>query len=226
MAKLLYFDVETTGLSPYKNDVIQFSAIVEIDNVVKEEFNIFIKPFDFTNVESKALAVNDTKLEELYNYTPPKRAFLEIEEFLGRYIRRTDKTDKFIPVAYNGRFDLDFMSSFFKKNKSFFFGSWQNWQLLDPLALWRYYRLLNHVTTINNKLATACEFFGIPLKAHDAMEDIRATRKLHKMLCGLMDPTVVQEVRDLQPQVLVDPDQTNLFNKETNDGEPVTQVGD
>lgn len=217
--KLLYFDVETTGLSPYKNDVIQFSAIVEIDNVVKEEFNVFIKPFDFTTVEAQALAINNTELNDLYTYTPPKRAFLEIEEFLGKYIVRRDKNDKFTPVAYNGRFDLDFMSSFWKKNRSNFFGSWQNWQLLDPLALWRYYRLLHNVTTIDNKLATACEYFGIPLKAHDAMEDIRATRRLHKTLCQIMCPTTAM---GLVAEEHANPNQIELLEKESKDGKPVT----
>ena len=34
----------------------------------------------------------------------------------------------------------------------------------------------------NHKLETMCNYYNIPIAAHDAIEDIRATRKLHKKL--------------------------------------------
>ena len=44
--KALYFDVETTGLNPYKNDIIQFACLVEINGEVKEEFETKVAPHD------------------------------------------------------------------------------------------------------------------------------------------------------------------------------------
>jgi len=37
--KLLFLDVETTGVDNSKNGIIQLSGIIEIDGVIKEEFN-------------------------------------------------------------------------------------------------------------------------------------------------------------------------------------------
>lgn len=182
--KLLYFDVETTGRSPVKNDIIQFASIVEIDDEVKEEFEIKIKPFDFTTIQQQALDVTGLKIEDLYNYEQPKLAYIAIQNMFAKYINRMDKTDKFTPVAYNGKFDLDFVYAFFKKNGSNYFGAWQNWHLLDPLALFRYYCYINHITHLpDNKLETVCDYFGIQFKPHDALEDVRVMRKLHKVLC-------------------------------------------
>ncbi len=183
--KLLYFDVETTGLNPVKNDIIQFACIVEIDEEIKEEYQIKIKPFDFTTITTEALETNGLKLEDLYTFEQPKIAFIAIQNVFAKYINRMDKTDKFTPVAYNGKFDLDFMQTFFKKNGSNYFGAWQNWQLLDPLVLFRYYCYKNNITHLSNhKLETVCNYFGITFKAHDAMEDVKAMRKLHKILCN------------------------------------------
>ena len=37
--RILYVDVETTGLVPGKNDIVQISGLIEINKEVKEEFN-------------------------------------------------------------------------------------------------------------------------------------------------------------------------------------------
>lgn len=220
MSKLLYFDVETTGLSPVKNDIIQFACIIEIDGEVKEEFEVKIKPFDFTTIQKSALEVTGMEIEDLYGFTPPKVAFMQIQALFAKYIDRMDKNDKFIPVAYNGKFDLDFLGVFWKKNGNDFFGAWQDWQLLDPLVLWRYYKYVTGTWTDNNKLSTVCDYFGIKFTAHDALEDIRATRTVHKLLSSMIRPFKNGCEQEEQIEELYNKNQLNLF-EETNE-QPVT----
>ena len=94
------------------------------------------------------------------------------------------------PVAYNGKFDMDFLKSWFEKvgqvtGKNNWFGSFFNYRLVDPLAIiygMRYAGLMPELK--NFKLVTVCEHFGIDLgeAAHDALADIQATKALLKRL--------------------------------------------
>lgn len=42
--KLLFFDLETTGVNPGKNGIHQISGMIEIDGVEKEHFNFHVQP--------------------------------------------------------------------------------------------------------------------------------------------------------------------------------------
>lgn len=176
--KALYFDVETTGLDPVKNDVIQLAMIVEVDGLVVGELELKIQPHDYDNIDQAALDVHGITLEEIKTFLPPKEAHKQIVVFWEKFIKKFDKTDKFTPIGYNGRFDLDFLSQFFIKCGDKYFGSWQNWRLVDPLAIIYFLVFLGKLQLPDYKLATLCQHYEIELQAHDALSDIRATREL------------------------------------------------
>lgn len=186
--KLLYFDVETTGLNPKVHDIIQLSGLIEYDNKVVDGFNFIMRPYNFESINREALQVNGKTIEELVNYPDPGEIYFHLLKVFEAHINRYDKTDKFIPVAYDGKFDMDFLAAFFAKNEDKYFGSWVTWDLIDPMAIARYYFTFKDIKTDDFRLETVCRYFGIPLKAHDAMHDIVATRKvLYKLreLTGL-----------------------------------------
>ncbi|MDA3833519.1 MAG: 3'-5' exonuclease [Spirochaetales bacterium] len=180
MAKILYFDTETTGLDPKANDIIQLAMIIEIDGKVKEEVNMKMQPFDYDSVQEGALKVHGISIEEMKSFQTPQEAHKKIKKILSRHINKFDKRDKFFPAGYKVGFDLDFLSEFFKKNNDKYLGSYQNWQGLDPLPVFRLYGALGMVKVPNYKLTTMCEFLDIEIDAHDALSDIRATRILLK----------------------------------------------
>ena len=62
--RILYVDVETTGLVPGKNDIIQLSGLIEIDKEIKEEFNFKLKPLREENIQQQALDVQKRTKEE------------------------------------------------------------------------------------------------------------------------------------------------------------------
>jgi len=174
--KLLYFDVETTGLDPKVHDIIQLSGLIEYDNEVVDGFNFVIRPSNFEAINPDALAVNGKTVEELKEYPDPGEIYFKLLQIFEAHINRYDNKDKFIPVGYNGKFDMDFLAAFFAKNEDRYFGSWVKWDIIDPMAIARYYFTFKGIKIDDFRLETVCRYFGIPLKAHDAMHDIIATR--------------------------------------------------
>lgn len=176
--KILYFDTETTGKDPIKNGIVQISGIIEIDGVIKETFNFKVSPGAEDLIEEEALKVTGLTASEILGYPDRKIVYRQLVLLFSKYINKFDKKDKFTPAGYNVRFDIEFLSSFFKKNNDVYFGSWCAWQGVDALPLVHYMHFLGELNLVNYKLSTLCEHFGIGIKAHDAMSDIIATRQL------------------------------------------------
>lgn len=183
MDKILYFDVETTGLNAYRNDIIQIAGIVEIDGEVKETFDIKMQPFRYDNIEEKALQVQNRTIDEIKTYQDPSRGYIEIIQLFDRYVDKFDKSDKFIAVAYNANFDVDFLQQFFRKNGNNFLFSYFG-IVIDPLAIVRFLTATKKHSLMlgSHKLGDVCQALGIDISAHDASSDINATRTIFKLL--------------------------------------------
>lgn len=186
MKKALWFDVETTGLDPKKNDIIQLACMVEIDGDIKADFESKIKPFDPLNVEPKALQVNGLKMDDIMKYPEPFEVLKKFTSFLTEYIDPFDKQDKFAPCGFNVQFDIDFLSNFFRKCGSNFYGSFFNYKSVDPLRILHVMDYEDKINLSNYKLSTCCSHFGIKIDAHEALSDIRATKILYNTLRGVI----------------------------------------
>lgn len=182
MKKAFYLDVETTGLHPKYNDIIQIACLIEINGEVVEEFTSFVKPFAMEHVNEQALKITGHTVAELATFPEPSIVYNNLVDLLGKYVNKYEKSDKLTPIGYNVKFDCDFLLSFFKKNDDKYYGSWFNWKTVDPLALLHMMDYKRKIALPNYKLATVCQHFGIPLKAHDALHDIKATRELWYLL--------------------------------------------
>lgn len=55
--KLLFFDLETTGVNPGKNGIHQISGEIVIDGVSKEQFDFHVQPNPKAIIEEEALKV-------------------------------------------------------------------------------------------------------------------------------------------------------------------------
>ena len=186
--KILYFDCETTGLDPVKNDIIQLAGVIEIDGRVKESFDIRMQPFSYTDISSEALEVHGCTIDEIRTYQAPEEGYSQFISILSRHIAKFDRSDKLYPAGYNVGFDLNFLAEFFRKNNDKYLGSWINWKALDPLPWFRMHDLVGTICLPNYKLETICTTYGIEIKAHDALSDIMATREiLSRMFCLFKD---------------------------------------
>ena len=79
----IFIDVETSGLDPQTNGIIQLACIIG-----KEEFSINIKPFKNCKYDDKALEINNTTREQINTYTNEKEALYRFMWFLETFTKR------------------------------------------------------------------------------------------------------------------------------------------
>lgn len=178
--KILYTDTETTGLDPKKHDIIQIAGIVEIDDIIKEEFNFTCQPFSYENIDQEALKVNGISVETLKTYPAPKETYRKLITIFNKYIDRYNKKDKFIPAGHNVSFDVDFLFNFFKKNGDNYCGSYLDYHKLDSVTMGMILKIYGKEKFDNLKLKTIADYYKLEIAAHDALSDIRASREVIK----------------------------------------------
>jgi DNA polymerase-3 subunit epsilon len=193
--KLVFIDVETTGVDPQRNGLTQISGCVQIGNQVMESFDYFVRPYAHDEIEDAALDVTGIDRRQ---FLPPEHPdFLAVpgQEFedphfiyarmvvmFGKYVSQYDKTDKFQFVGYNAHsFDMPFMRRFWEKNNDRFFGSWFWYPCLDVMLVWAQILQTTRSELTNFKLATVARHCGIKVdesRLHDSQYDIELTRDL------------------------------------------------
>ena len=171
--KKLWLDVETTGLDSKNNGIIQLACIKDDTN---EKFSINIKPFTDCVYDKGAEDIHGKSEKDISKYMCEADAILQFTKFLG-------KDGQYSIAGYNSRFDQDFIIALFKRHKQYSYWDFFNYYDIDVFAL---VKILNLNGTLDGKktkkLEAICSEFGIKLNAHDAIEDIKATRKLYKKI--------------------------------------------
>jgi DNA polymerase III alpha subunit (gram-positive type) len=185
--KLFFLDVETTGLDSVRNDIFQISGIVTDAKLnVLEKIDLRFKPFSLEHVQPDALTKTRMTLEALSSLElSAQEAYAQLIECLSRHCDKFDKKDKLHFVAYNAKFDVEFIRAFFEKNGDQFFGSWF-WN--PPIcamqaAAWMTMRVRGALP--NFKLETLCKCAELGWDeslAHDASYDISQTLELFRYL--------------------------------------------
>lgn len=190
MSKVMYFDTETTGTNPQTCAVIQIAALIEIDGVEAERFELKFAAHPNAEIDLDALHVTGVNFDEVCSGTSSrptfKQGYLRFLELLDEHVDKFDKTDKLIPVAYNGGFDIAMLSALAERCGDKYLGSYIDRKLLvDPLAVLRWYAFtgVELPQFESYKLGDVCKAFGIELtEAHDAVADTVALRELTKKL--------------------------------------------
>jgi len=181
MKKVLFLDLETTGLDPDKHGIVQLAFIAEIDGQVVEEKLWNINPGEYVEYDPKALEINGLTLAQIQTFQPYEEVYLDVINFLGRHVDRFNKYDKFIINGYNVEFDIGFLKKLFLQDGERYFNSWFDYKSIDVFALVKILDIEGlRQRNKNQKLTTICENEGVSLvNAHDALADIRATRELY-----------------------------------------------
>jgi DNA polymerase-3 subunit epsilon len=162
---------------------MQLGMIFEVDGVIKKEHNFFMRPLDMAKIDSSALETTGLTLEQIAAFPEQKDVFPQIVAALDAMVDKYDRNDKLVVCGYNCRFDLGFLSELFKKNENFYLGSYISWKDVDILYLMYIHDFLGTHKLANYRLKTVAETYGYIFKAHDALEDARATRFLmHRFL--------------------------------------------
>jgi len=184
MIKLCFIDLETTGVIPHKNGVIQIAGSVDFlaDKMEEQEtFNFSVRPFPNDVIDDKALEINKTTREEIEKYNAPMDVHSDLVELFSKHCNKYEKTDKMFFVGYNARFDYDFLRKFFEKCGDNYFGSFFFFPPLDVMniAIWN---CINERYLLPNfKLMTIVDHLkldDVKGEFHDAMKDIMVTKNI------------------------------------------------
>jgi len=182
--KLLWLDLETTGLIPCEHSPIQIAAIYEHGERV-ETFDRLVNPEGF-KIDKEALKINGHKKKKLKTY--PTDTLDKFVAFMDCYVDKYDKDDKFTVIGYNVKFDLEMIHCWARKKGFDYMGSYLDWRVVDVLVLARNEWLMGNMPSEPKdfKLGTICEVYGVKVPDHDAAVDIKATRELYHRMMGAL----------------------------------------
>ena len=165
MTKNLFIDIETTGLDFSNNGIVQISGIIEIDDVFKESFNYYIKPFPGDKIDKQALVANNLTINILTNdkrFINPIEVHKKLLNLFSRYIDKFNKKDKFNFIGYNSQaFDFPFLRSWFKKCGDIYFGSWFWSPSIDIMPIWAYLLAPERSMLGDFKLVSVTKYLGL-----------------------------------------------------------------
>ncbi len=171
--RFIAFDVETTGLNPLTDRIIEIGAVLFVDGKPKGFFSTLVNPM--VSIPASASAVNHITNEMIKGAPVEQDAYSQLIEFLGDAL-----AGKTIMCAHNARFDFDFLCNTLSR-----LGFDAEIRFLDTLSLSRkYVRGLE-----NYKQGTLEDFFGLTNDtAHRASSD---AENCGKILCGILDAAAV-----------------------------------
>ncbi len=162
--KLIVFDTETTGLDFDEDEILQLSII---NANGKTLFNEYIKPVSKTEW---------TQAQKIHGITPEMvKECKTFEEYIPEIREIFDKAE--ILVAYNNVFDIGMLSKYGLE----FEGKKQADVMKDFAVLYGEYQS-EYCEFKWQKLTKCAEYFGYEFKAHDSLEDVRATLYCYKKI--------------------------------------------
>lgn len=155
--RFVAIDLETTGLNPYKHEIIEIGAVGFSLDGLADDFSILIKPEK--KMDPKARAIHQISAEEI------ESKGVSLQEGVAAFM-------KFLPegswVFHNAPFDLAFLKQSFTSIKV----PWPNRSYYDHLQLSRKLR----ADRASHALSAIKEELGIDTgQAHRALADAQAT---------------------------------------------------
>ena len=183
--KLIFIDVETTGIPCPESGLVQLAGVIEIDGEEKERFDFRMRPFPNDKISDEALSVNGITREELEKFTDPDAVFKGLITLVDEYVDRYDRSDKFHIVGYNAQFDTNHLRAWFEKNGERYFGSWFWHPSLDVMGFAAIALMRRRATLPDFRLATVAKALGLEVDeemTHDGLYDAELARDAFHVL--------------------------------------------
>jgi DNA polymerase III subunit epsilon len=186
--KLLWLDIESSGLIPEKHGIIQIAGIVEIRGKVEEKF-MLLNNCSNKEISDDALKINGYTRQQISSFSKQDETYRKLIEIFGKYVDKYDKLDKFIVAGQFVHFDVNFLHQFFKDNNDNYFFSWvESRSYLDTKYILTFLQDRGKMPMLeNSKNITISKYFGRDITgSHDAAVDIELTMANYKSMCALI----------------------------------------
>lgn len=158
-------DIETTGLSPIQNEIIELSAIKVIDGEITETFSKLIKPTGrVSSFITSLTGITEKMLEDGYDL---KETLKEFRGFCKNHII----------MGHNIKFDIRFLDANLQKT----LGTVLENDYIDTLRIARFSlpELRSH------KLGLLAQHYGFNIQGmHRALKDCQVTNLCYKEFCS------------------------------------------
>ncbi|BBO34280.1 exonuclease domain-containing protein [Lacipirellula parvula] len=188
--RFVFIDLETGGGDPKRHPIIQLAAVaVDAAGGVLDTFEVKLK-FDFRKAKSLSLRKNHYHPGLWANLArEPVMAAKDFASFLRKHATTpvvSAEGESFHVAqlaAHNAAFDGPFLTAWYDKLGLYLPARRQILCTLQ-MSLW-HCALANADSPTNYRLATLCQFFGIPFhaaEAHEALADALATVQLFQAI--------------------------------------------
>jgi DNA polymerase-3 subunit epsilon len=175
MSNIFFCDVETTGLNPYTNAIIEIAYIIEVNDQVVLERVYQMRPMDGKVIDPAAMAIHKIDLSN--------PALLEPAYVFNKMRADIEKYQRLDFCGFRTNFDWDFFDQFWKSISGEKITNAFTGHVLDPRSLLHHMDQWGLIALENYKLTSCCAAYDIPLlNAHSALADIQATRDLYHKL--------------------------------------------
>ena len=77
LVKKMFIDLETTGVDPEENAVVEIAGIIEYGKVY-EEFNFACAPFERAVITKESLEKTGYELDDLYSLPTPEETYKKL----------------------------------------------------------------------------------------------------------------------------------------------------
>ena len=157
------FDIETTGLNPVEDRIVELGAVLFENGIPVKKFSSLVNPNKFISFE--ATRVNNISNEMIQNAPRENIIYPKLVEFLEDSL-----SGETVICAHNARFDIGFLSNTLER-----LGYSGNIKYIDTLSLSR-----NLIYGLENyKQSTVADYFDIiNEEAHRAVTDAETCGKI------------------------------------------------
>lgn len=187
MIKVIFLDVETTGLDTVKCGIHQLAGTIVMNDEVIDRFDYRINPFKGCEVNEEALAVSNTQALDFLKYNQEWQVIHMFTQLLEKH-KSYPKNDKFYLAGWRvTEFDIKFLQSFFERNSlskeifdSYF---WSNPIDVKTLATIRLMKERSYMKSF--RLASVAKYLGVEVeesKLHTAAYDAYLCRKVYEIV--------------------------------------------
>jgi DNA polymerase III epsilon subunit-like protein len=181
-----FIDLETTGFSPSKNDVIEVAAIIakkQNDGTLirVDQFNEFCSPYHEDRWTIGAEKIHRISKRRAFSEQHPRKLLIKYLHFLKEYKDKDNNPLLYVCHSKNF-FDYRHHFNMFLKeglqdsfNKVF---SLERYESTINLAE----KYISATGLENSKLPTLAEYFNVELDHHNALSDANACFEIYKIL--------------------------------------------